>query len=217
MVNALKTQTLNVYSPLEERLNIYSHAFACVASIIGLFLLLNKAWQLGSVLHAISFSIYCFSMVTLYASSSVYHASQTTERRLKLKVFDHAAIYIFIAGSYTPFTLITLQGSVGWWMFAITWSMAAIGVVLKCFYTGRFKLISTAMYVFMGWIIIFAIEPLQAALATAGLNLLIAGGIAYTLGAIVYSIKIIPLNHAIFHVLVVAGSVLQFFAVFYYV
>ncbi|NRB38470.1 MAG: hemolysin III family protein [Pseudomonadales bacterium] len=217
MDDAEKIKLIKFYPPFEEKLNIYSHALACIASVIGLCFMLAKAWELSSWLHAAAFSIYCLSMVVLYACSTAYHAAKDPLSRLRLKVFDHAAIYIFIAGSYTPFTLIALEGQIGWIMFGITWGMAAIGVTLKLFFTGRYKLLSTLMYVVMGWAILPVLEPLQATVPNEGIQLLAAGGISYTVGAVIYSIKKIPLNHAIFHILVVLGTVLQFFSVYGYI
>jgi hemolysin III len=124
---------------------------------------------------------------------------------------------VLIAGTYTPFTLVTLQGSVGWTIFFTAWGFALTGIVLKLFFTGRFDMLSTIMYVFMGWIIVFAIKPLMNNLASEGLMWLFAGGAAYTVGAILYSIKKIKFNHAIFHVFVLAGSFCHFMAVYFYV
>lgn len=207
-------QVVKFYSPLEEHINIYSHVLGIVLSIIGLVMLLLKAHD---VWHMVSFAIFGLSLITLYVASSVYHSATDPVIRGRLRVFDHASIYILIAGTYTPFTLITLHGTVGWVIFSITWGMAVIGIILKLYFTGRFNIISTLMYVFMGWMIVFAINPLINNLDPAGLNLLVAGGLAYTLGAVLYSIKAIPLNHAIFHILVLAGSACHFFAVYFYV
>jgi len=124
---------------------------------------------------------------------------------------------VLIAGTYTPFALVTLNGQAGWWIFGISWGLALSGIILKVFFTGRFQLASTLMYVFMGWIIIFAIRPLIANLSGEGLFWLLAGGVAYTLGAVLYSIRKISFNHAIFHVFVLIGSACHFVSVFYFV
>jgi len=134
-----------------------------------------------------------------------------------LKIFDHSAIYVLIAGTYTPFTLITLEETVGWTIFGVVWGMALIGIVFKLFFTGKYKLVSTLMYILMGWVIIFAIKPLMESLPTEGLYWLFGGGLAYTVGAILYSIKKIKFNHAIFHFCVLIGSFCHFYAVLYYV
>ena len=164
-----------------------------------------------------SFIIYGLSLLILYSASTFYHAAKNPKARRRLNIFDHAAIYILIAGTYTPFTIITLEGSTGWIIFGLTWIFALIGVVLKLFFTGRFDKLSTIMYVLMGWQVVFAINPLLENLATEGLQLLFAGGIFYTIGAILYSIKKIPYNHVIFHVFVLLGSVSHFLSVCYYV
>ena len=205
------------YSPLEESINIYSHVFGIIISIVGLVFLVFKAVDIGDVWHIVSTTIFGISLIVLYTASSLYHSAKDPVVRNHLRIFDHAAIYVIIAGTYTPFTLITLHGTVGWIIFGITWGMAFIGIVLKLFYTGRFKILSTSMYVLMGWMIVFAIQPLMDNLAPQGLRLLVAGGLAYTIGAVLYSIKAVPLNHAIFHVLVLVGTVCHYFAVYFYV
>lgn len=205
------------YSALEERINILSHFAGLLLSVVALFFLVQRANQFGSPALLISFSIFGISMIALYAASTLYHSAKNPVRRLRLRTVDHAAIYVLIAGTYTPFCLVTLQGRTGWLIFAMVWSMALTGIVLKLFFTGRYKLLSTTMYVCMGWSILFAVKPLLNNLSGAGTSWLLAGGIAYTLGAIVYSMKFIKLNHAIFHVFVLAGSVCHFFAVFLHV
>ncbi|MDT8281787.1 MAG: hemolysin III family protein [Gammaproteobacteria bacterium] len=205
------------YSALEERLNIYSHATGILLSVIGLVLLVLRASQYGNVWHVVSFSIFGASLILLFSASTVYHSATGSVMRARLRVIDHAAIYVLIAGTYTPFTLVTLTGSTGWIFFGISWGMALTGIVLKVFFTGRYELVSTSMYVFMGWIIVFAIQPLVNNLPIEGLFWLIAGGVAYTVGAILYAIKKIKFNHAIFHVFVLLGAFFQFIAVYCYV
>ena len=205
------------YSPLEERVNILSHAIGLLLSIIAVVLLVTRASSYGNAWHIVSAAIFGASLITLYAASTVYHSATRAELRARLRIIDHATIYILIAGTYTPFTLITLNGTVGWLIFAFSWGMAISGIILKLFFTGRFNLVSTLMYVFMGWIIIFAVKPLIANLSTEGLFWLVAGGLSYTIGAIIYSIKKVPLNHAIFHLFVLGGSICHFVAVYFYV
>ena len=205
------------YSPLEERINILSHAIGLLLSIIAVVLLVTRASHYGNAWHIVSVAIFGASLIALYAASTTYHSATRAELRARLRVIDHATIYILIAGTYTPFTLITLNGTVGWVIFTISWGMAISGIILKLFFTGRFNLVSTLMYVFMGWIIIFAVKPLIANLSTEGLFWLVAGGLSYTIGAIIYSIKKVPLNHAIFHLFVLGGSICHFVAVYFYV
>ena len=208
---------IKFYSPLEEKINIFSHAVALMLSILALVLMVMRASLHGNVWHIVSVSIFGVGLIALYAASTAYHSATKPELRARLRIIDHATIYILIAGSYTPFTLVTLNGSVGWVIFAVSWGLALSGIILKLFFTGRFNLLSTLMYVFMGWIIIFAVKPLIAGLPVEGLYWLVAGGLAYTIGAVVYSIKKIPLNHAIFHLFVVMGSFCHFMAVYFYV
>ena len=164
-----------------------------------------------------SFSIFGASLVVLFAASTIYHSAKKPELRARLRIVDHASIYVLIAGTYTPFTLITLNGMAGWIIFSASWAMALTGIVLKLFFTGRFDLISTLVYVFMGWIIVFDLESLINKLSSGGLFWLVAGGLAYTVGAILYSIKKIKFNHAIFHVFVLLGAFCHFVAVYFYI
>lgn len=205
------------YSQTEERLNVGLHAFGFLLSVAGLVALLLRANTLDSMRALLSFGLFGVSLVLLYSISTLYHSAQNPRLRSRLRIADHASIYVLIAGTYTPFTLLVLQGNVGWSIFAASWSMALAGIVLKLFYTGRFRLLSTLLYVFMGWIILFAMDPLLERFDGTGLVWLAAGGIAYTLGAILYSIRRLPLNHAIFHLFVLLGSVCHFVAVYFYI
>jgi len=212
-----KLQTLKYYSQVEERVNVISHAIGLLLSIIALVLLIIKALQYGNGWHLISYAIYGVSLIMLYTASTFYHITQEPALRKRYKIFDHAAIYLLIAGTYTPYTLVTLNGKIGWTLFAISWGLAAFGITLKLFFTGRFTLISTLAYVIMGWLIVFAIEPLKNSLSTDGLYWLLAGGVAYTVGALLYAIHKLKFNHAIFHILVLIGSSCHFISVYFYV
>lgn len=209
--------TIKRYSPLEEKLNVGSHAVGLVFSVVALVLLVMYAWSYGDVWHLTSFSIFGASLIVLYASSTIYHSAKDPVIRGRLRIIDHASIYILIAGTYTPFTLVVLDGVTGWLIFSVSWGMALVGVVLKIFFTGRYKLLSTLMYVFMGWVIVFAIQPLVNNLSADGLFWLVIGGVAYTVGAILYGFKKIKFNHAIFHVFVLLGSFCHFISVYFYV
>jgi hemolysin III len=212
-----KTASIPHYSPAEEMLNVASHVIGFVLSIIAIIALLERALALGNTLYLISFGVFGFSLAFLYGCSSIYHSTKNELRRGKLRILDHASIYVLIAGTYTPFSLITLQGTTGWVIFGVSWMMALTGIILKLFFTGKYRLLSTLMYVFMGWLILFAIGPLVDRLPSAGLNWLVAGGLAYTLGAALYSVKRIRFNHAIFHLFVLLGSSCHFLAVYFYV
>lgn len=202
------------YAPTEERINVLSHGFGLILSIAALVALVGKA---STALQMISVGVFALSMICLYASSTIYHSSTDTTLRSKMRTVDHAMIYLLIAGSYTPFSLLVLSGAVGWGVFATSWLMAAVGVTLKLFYTGRYDKLSTVMYVLMGWLIVVAARPLLASLSSEGLAWLFGGGIAYTVGAIFYSIRKLPYGHATFHIFVLAGSACHFVSVYCYV
>lgn len=205
------------YSVAEERANIISHGLGAVLSVVAMILMIIKASLYGNVWEIVSVSIFGLSLTALYISSTMYHSNTNPVKRAHLRIVDHATIYVLIAGTYTPFTLVTLAGTTGWIIFAVSWSMAAAGIILKLFYTGRFNALSTALYVLMGWIIVVALEPLRANLSSDGVFWLFAGGVAYTTGAAIYSIKSIKFNHAIFHLFVLLGSFCHIISVYFYV
>ena len=211
------TEGITDYSPLEEKINITSHAIGLILSIVAFVLLVAFANLHGNVWHIVSFSIFGASLIILYAASTFYHSAKKPELRNRLKIIDHASIYVLIAGTYTPFTLVTLNGSIGWVIFGISWGLALTGIILKLFFTGKYKLFSTIMYILISMIVVFAIKPLVNNLSLEGLLWLIAGGVFYTIGAILYSIKKIKFNHAIFHIFVLIGSFCHFISVFFYV
>jgi len=213
----MSSKEVKFYPPLEEKLNIGSHVLGVVFSVLALALLIFKGIDTGSFTATAGLLIYGLSMLALYLASSFYHASKDPRIRIKLRVVDHAAIYLLIAGTYTPFMVITLADTLGYSILAAAWIMAVIGVMLKIFYTGHFEVLSTALYILMGWAIVFAIKPLAANLPPEGLFWLMAGGVAYTVGAILYAIKKIPFNHAIFHLFVLIGSTSHFISVYFYV
>lgn len=205
------------YSNLEEKWNVITHGFGLLLSVIGLPFLILKAHDFQGFWQPASLYIFGISMILLYAASTFYHAAREPKRRRRLNIFDHAAIFVLIAGTYTPFTLIVLQGVAGWVLFGLSWGFALIGIILKLFFTGKYDKLSTIIYVLMGWQIVFAIKPLMKNLSTEGLQLLVAGGIFYTIGAVLYSIKKLPFNHAIFHVFVILGTLSHFLSVLFYV
>ena len=205
------------YSEKEEKLNVLTHAFGLLLSIIGLPFLLLKSIHFNGFWKPISIVIFGISLVILYAASTFYHASKDPKIRRKLNIFDHAAIYVLIAGTYSPFTIIVLEGSLGWIIFGCTWAFALVGIILKLFYTGRYDKISTIMYILMGWQIILVINPLIDVFSPEGVQLLFAGGVFYTVGALIYSSKKIKYNHAIFHVFVLLGSACHYICVYSYI
>jgi len=197
----------------EERASTLTHAFGAAAALIagGILIALTArdgdGWQIASAI------VFALSMLMLYVASTLYHASHDPVAKARLKVFDHCAIYILIAGSYTPFTLIGLRGTLGWSLFAAIWALALAGVIFKLFYTGRFKVLSTLIYIAMGWLIVLAIKPVMEALDGWTLGWLIAGGLCYTLGTFFYHRESIRFSHAIWHLFCIAGTACHFVAV----
>ena len=211
------TYNATKYPKTEEILNVITHGLGFLLSIAALVLLVVFAALRGNVWHIVSFSIYGVSLVVLYLASTLYHMSKKQSLRNKLNIFDHASIYVLIAGTYTPFLLVTLHGTWGWSLLAVIWGLAIGGVVLKILFIGKYDLVSALLYVLMGWLIIVAIKPLNAHLATGGLWWLLGGGISYSVGAVFYILNKMPYNHAIFHIWVLLGSLAHFIAVFFYV
>jgi hemolysin III len=186
-------------------------------SIAGLICLVMLAFMRGDGWHIASSVIYGLSLVILYAASTIYHT--VTEPRLKrrLQVLDHCCIYLLIAGSYTPFALVVLRNGLGFGLLAVVWAAAFFGITIKVLFRGRFSAVGIALYIIMGWIGVIAVQPLYLALGLAPLTLVVAGGLSYTAGLIFFGWHGLKHHHAIFHVFVLAGSVLHFFAVAIYV
>ncbi len=209
----MTASTLSLRQKREELASALTHGLGATAALAGgavlitLAALYGNAWQLGA---AIVFGV---SLLLLYLASTLYHSFQHPVLKGRLKVFDHCAIYLLIAGTYTPFTLIGLRGPLGWTMFAAIWTLALAGVVFKLFYTGRFKRLSTLIYIAMGWLVVIAIKPVLDALDAWTFGWLIAGGLFYTLGTIFYHRESIPYSHAIWHLFCIAGSVCHYVAV----
>ncbi|MDH3493905.1 MAG: hemolysin III family protein [Acidobacteriota bacterium] len=207
---------LSFYHPTEEKLNVLSHGFGLVLSLIGLLILLSHAISIGTVSHLLALGIYGASLVVLYAASTTYHLVQEPNLRYKLNIFDHSAIYGLIAGTYTPFALLFFKPELGWPILVGIWTIALAGILFKLFFTGKFNAVSTVLYVLMGWLGVLAIGPIIDRFPVSGVVWIFAGGIFYTLGAILYAIKQIKFNHAIFHVFVLLGSISHFISVIYY-
>ena len=204
------------YTGREEAANVATHAIGLLASVVGVVVLVYLGVVRNEVLHVATAGIYGATLVALYAASTLYHAFQRPEIKRVLRVLDHCAIYLLIAGTYTPFVLVGLGGVWGWTLFGVIWAMAAAGIVFKIFATGRFAVISTAAYVAMGWLGVVAIGPLVRSLPLAALAWLLAGGLAYTAGTLFYHRKI-PYSHALWHVFVLLGSVCHFVAISLYI
>ncbi len=205
------------YSPGEERANRLTHGVGALFSMAGLVLMVVFSARYGDAWQVVSTAIYGATLVLLYTASTLYHSFQDERRKVLLQKFDHAAIFLLIAGSYTPFALVTLRGPWGWSLFGVVWALAIAGVALKFWYAGRFKLLSTLLYVGMGWLVMIALKPLMAVLPVGGLQLLVVGGLCYTGGAGFYLWRGLPYNHAIWHIFVLGGSACHWVAVFRYV
>lgn len=212
-----KHPLIKTYPPLEEQINIWSHVFGLLLSVVGLVALVLRAWQDEPGVEVLAVGIFGLSMVSLYAVSALYHGSTDSRLRIRRRVYDHACIYVLIAGTYTPFALISLPPTVGYLLFLLAWGVALSGIVLKIFFTGRFDVLSTLMYVAMGWMVLFFLDDFSAALSIQAMWWLAAGGIIYTLGAVMYSIERIPMGHAIFHVCVVLGSLCHYICIYFFV
>jgi hemolysin III len=175
--------------------------------------LVTLATLSGTRLQMISAIVFCSSLLLLYTASTLYHAIPSAKAKRRLKVCDHCAIYMLIAGTYTPFALIGLSGVVGWWLFGVAWGLAIVGITFKLFFTGRFKLFSTLVYIGMGWMSLFAIRPMLVSIPVSALIWLLAGGIAYTAGTLFYHNERLRYSHAVWHLFVLAGSACHFVAV----
>ena len=205
------------YTMGEEIANSIIHGIGILLAIGGLGVLTAYAGIYGNVWHITSCSIFGATLVILYTSSTLYHSIQLPKAKDILRIVDHSAIFLLIAGTYTPFLLVNLRGPWGWSLFGVIWGIAVFGIAFQTFLIRKWKLLSIGLYVAMGWAIVAAIRPLIASLEMGGLVLLVLGGLIYTLGLIFYSWENMPYNHAIWHVFVLVGSTLHYFAVLFYV
>lgn len=203
-------------SKKEELLNAWSHGFGAVLGLVGLILLIitidsHKPWHLFSVI------VYGLSIIILFTASTAYHAVLDYDLKRKFRIVDHISIYLLIAGTYTPVLLIILPDSLGWPLFYAVWGIAAFGVILKLFFTGRFEIFSTLLYLVMGWLIVFDFTTLSELMHPDGILWLFAGGLFYTVGIVFYAIHKIPYNHVIWHFFVLGGAICHFIMMYLYV
>lgn len=208
---------MEVYSRKEELANSITHGVGVVLSLAALVILVADNGIQGDLWKIISLSVYGATLILMYTASTLYHSFFTVNVKQYFKIFDHSAIYLLIAGTYTPFTLIMLPGTTGLILFCVIWCLALAGIVFKVFFTGRFKILSTLIYLFMGWLVIGAFKPMVEHVPEGGLYWLMAGGLLYSLGVIFYLWKRIPYQHAIWHLFVLGGSICHFFAILLYV
>jgi len=202
---------------IEEFANTLTHGFGLLLSIAGFIFLVVLASHKGDFWHIMSAILYGLSLVILYAASTFYHSATSPEQKKVLQIVDHCCIYVLIAGSYTPFTLIVLREGIGQNLFIFVWAFALFGIVSKLLFGKRFPVLSVISYLVMGWIGIFAVQPLFAALGFAPVALIVAGGIAYTVGVIFFAWHSIKHHHAIWHIFVLLGSIFHFLAIAIYV
>ncbi|GAA0367050.1 PAQR family membrane homeostasis protein TrhA [Bacillus horti] len=203
----------HTYSRKEEMANAATHAVGVVLSLAALTILIVFASIYGTFTHVISFIVFGVTMLLLYTNSTLLHMMPAGKVKDLFEIFDHASIYLFIAGTYTPIMLIVVPGAMGWVIFGVVWGLAVAGVVFKVFFVKRFLFISTILYILLGWLAIVVIRPIMENMSSLGLVLLIAGGVCYTVGTIFYMWKLFPYHHAVWHVFVLAGSACHFFMV----
>lgn len=207
----------HVYTKKEEVVNAITHGIGVLLSITALVFLVIFSVKNGTTWHVVSFSIYGVTMLLLYLCSTLVHSFPEGKAKDIFEIFDHSAIYLFIAGTYTPFMLVVLNGPLGWTLLGVVWAIAIAGIVFKSYFVKKFMFISTVLYVVMGWLIVIAWEPLTSTLPTEGIVLLVTGGVLYTVGAIFYVWRGFLFHHAIWHLFVLAGSIAHFFAILFYV
>ena len=205
------------YTLGEEIAHSVTHGVGVLVAIAGLVVLVVFAALHGNAWHIVACSIFGTTLVLMYTASTLYHALPQPRAKRVFRILDHSAIYLVIAGTYTPFTLVSLRGPWGWTLFGLVWAMAIPGIVFKALALGRLRVLSVVFYLAMGWLVVVATKPLLHAVARPGLALLAAGGLAYTVGVIFFAWKRMPYHHMIWHLFVLAGSVLHFFAVLLYV
>jgi len=205
-----KTKT---FSKKEEIANSITHGIGATLSLAALVILIVYASLYGNAWHIVSFSLFGTTMLLLYVFSTLVHSLPIGKAKKVFEILDHAGIYFFIAGTYTPFLLVALRGALGWTLFGIIWGLAIFGTVFKAFFVDRFVKLSTILYIIIGWLIVVAWKPLVASVSTKGIVFLVIGGVLYSFGAIFYVWKGFKYHHAIWHLFVVAGSIMHFFAV----
>lgn len=198
---------------LEEMANAVTHGIGLLLSIAGFAVLLVLAILRGTAWHIVACSVYGATLVCLYTASTLYHAVISPRLKRALKIFDHSAIYMLIAGTYTPFLLLDLRGPWGWSLFGVIWGLTFAGILFKLWYVDHFHHLSTGIYVLMGWLVIVAAKPVLAHVPSTTLLWLFVGGLFYSVGVIFYVWKRLPYNHAVWHLFVLAGSSCHYFAV----
>jgi len=210
-------RSTNQYTLAEEIAHAITHGVGLLLSVAGLVVLIVLASLRGDTWHVVSVSVYGAALVLLYSASTFYHALPAPRAKRVFRTLDHAAIYVLIAGTYTPFMLVNLRGGWGWALFGVVWGLAVLGIVLEAVAKQRVRVLSVFLYLGLGWLIAIAVKPLVQSVEPGGLVLLVAGGLAYSVGVVFYGWKRLPYHHAVWHLFVMAGSLFHFFAVLFYV
>jgi hemolysin III len=208
---------INGYTQKQELANSLTHGFAAVIAAAGVAFLIVMASLRGNAWHIVSFSVYGGTLFILYLTSTLYHGLSSPGAKRVFEVLDHSFIFLLIAGTYTPFTLVTLHGAWGWSLFGIVWGLAVAGVIYKLSFTRRHRIFSTCLYIALGWIVVIALKPLMAALPTGGFVLLVLGGVCYSFGTYFYHNEKWYYSHAVWHLFVLAGSFFHYCAILFYV
>lgn len=203
--------------PVEELANCITHGVGLALSVVGLITLVVIACLYGGTLQIVSGSIYGASLVTLYLASTLYHGTRTGRAKSLLRVLDHCCIYLLIAGTYTPFTLVMLRGGWGWTLFGLVWGLSLVGILGRVIFGNRFRIAAVLSYIFLGWLCVIAVKPILLVVPLGALAWLIAGGLAYTFGTIFFACERVPHNHAIWHLFVLGGSICHYMAIVMYV
>ncbi|NDY96397.1 PAQR family membrane homeostasis protein TrhA [Wenzhouxiangella limi] len=204
---------IDLQSQREEIASAATHGLGVVLAVGGGAALITQATLHAGARELVGVSVFVAALVLLYTASTLYHLARRPEVKSRLKILDHCAIFVLIAGTYTPFTIAAMRGGWGWSLFGVIWGLAVVGIVLKLFFTGRFRYLSTATYIGMGWLVVVAFVPLTEAVTPSALGWLIAGGISYTAGTLFYHNHRLPYSHAIWHLFVLGGSTCHFAAV----
>jgi hemolysin III len=212
MVESLKARL-----PVEEVANCVTHGIGLALSVAGLFALVTLAWLSGDAWHIVSGTVYGASLVTLYLASTLYHGARTERAKHLLQILDHCCIYLLIAGTYTPFTLVTLRGGWGWTLFGLVWGLSLTGILFRIIFGTRYRPVAVASYVLLGWLCVIAAKPILTLVPTGAILWIVAGGVAYTSGVFFFASDRIRHAHAIWHLFVLAGSICHFVAVALYV
>lgn len=215
--NNTKDTPKRSYTLGEEIANSITHGIGAALAIAALVILVVFAAKKGDAWRVVSFSIYGSTLILMYLFSTLYHAIQHPGATKVFRILDHSSIYLLIAGTYTPFLLVTIRGGWGWSLFGIIWGLAITGIVFKSIFIQKMKKVSLTIYILMGWLIVIALKPMLANLQPAGLWWLVGGGLCYTGGAVFYALKSLKYSHAIWHLFVLAGSICHFFAILLYV